>query len=116
MEVKLHGDFRSRRLKNTTDELRQQDATLRQLLVEACGRFGLVVAGYSGRDSSIMDTLDEATSRPGSFPAGLFWLHRGDDPGFRALTRCSPTPPPAASRRRSSASRTSMKRFATRSG
>jgi hypothetical protein len=25
-EIKLHGDFRSRRLKNTYDELRQQDA------------------------------------------------------------------------------------------
>jgi SIR2-like protein len=79
VEVKLHGDFRSRRLKNTNDELRQQDARLRQLLVEACGRFGLVAAGYSGRDGSIMDTLDEAASRPGAFPAGLFWLHRGDD-------------------------------------
>jgi hypothetical protein len=80
VEVKLHGDFRSRRLKNTNDELRQQDARLRQLLVETCGRFGLVAAGYSGRDSSIMDTLDEAASRRGAFPAGLFWLHRGDDP------------------------------------
>ena len=30
VEVKLHGDFRSRRLKNTGDELRQQDARLRQ--------------------------------------------------------------------------------------
>jgi hypothetical protein len=72
VEVKLHGDFRSRRLKNTNDELRQQDARLRQLLVETCMRFGLVVAGYSGRDSSIMDALDEllasaARSRPGSF-------------------------------------------------
>jgi NAD-dependent SIR2 family protein deacetylase len=57
VEVKLHGDFRSRRLKNTADELRQQDARLRQLLVETCGRFGLVAAGYSGRDSSIMDAL-----------------------------------------------------------
>lgn len=80
VEVKLHGDFRSRRLKNTNDELRLQDAQLRQLLVEACGRLGLVVAGYSGRDSSIMDTLDEAADRPGAFPAGLFWLHRGDGP------------------------------------
>lgn len=79
VEVKLHGDFRSRRLKNTNDELRQQDSRLRQLLVEACGRFGLVVAGYSGRDSSIMDALDEAASRPGAFPAGLFWLHRGEE-------------------------------------
>jgi hypothetical protein len=79
VEVKLHGDFRSRRLKNTNDELRQQDARLRQLLVEACGWFGLVVAGYSGRDSSIMDALDEAAGAPGAFPAGLFWLHRGED-------------------------------------
>jgi NAD-dependent SIR2 family protein deacetylase len=52
VEVKLHGDFRSRRLKNTNDELRHQDAKLRQLLVNACGRFGLMVAGYSGRDMS----------------------------------------------------------------
>ncbi|WP_218191228.1 SIR2 family protein [Enhydrobacter aerosaccus] len=88
VEVKLHGDFRSRRLKNTNDELRQQDSQLRQLLVDACARFGLVVAGYSGRDRSIMDTLDEAASRSGAFPAGLFWLHRGDDlplPRVRAL-------------------------------
>ena len=25
-----------------------------------------------------MDTLEEAIGRPGAFPAGLFWLHRGD--------------------------------------
>lgn len=79
IEVKLHGDFRSRRLKNTNDELRQQDAQLRQLLVETSGRFGLVVAGYSGRDSSVMDTLDDAAGQGGAFPAGLFWLHRGED-------------------------------------
>jgi hypothetical protein len=79
VEVKLHGDFRSRRLKNTNDELRHQDARLRQLLVQACGRFGLVVAGYSGRDNSIMDTLDEAASRRGAFPGGLFWLHHGEE-------------------------------------
>ena len=60
VEVKLHGDFRSRRLKNTGDELRHQDVRLRQLLVDSCRRFGLVVAGYSGRDNSIMDALEEA--------------------------------------------------------
>jgi NAD-dependent SIR2 family protein deacetylase len=79
VEVKLHGDFRSRRLKNTNDELRQEDARLRQLLVETCARFGLLVAGYSGRDNSIMDALDEAAGQRGAFPAGLFWLHRGED-------------------------------------
>jgi NAD-dependent SIR2 family protein deacetylase len=80
VEIKLHGDFRSRRLKNTGDELRHQDARLRQVLVDSCRRFGLVVAGYSGRDESVMDALDEALQHPGAFPAGLFWLHRGEAP------------------------------------
>lgn len=79
VEVKLHGDFRSRRLKNTNDELRMQDARLRRLLVDCCRRFGLVVAGYSGRDDSILDTLEDALKEHGAFPSGLFWLHRGDD-------------------------------------
>jgi len=79
LEVKLHGDFRSRRLKNTSDELRLQDERLRQIMVDACRRFGLVVAGYSGRDSSVMDTLEEALKQKGAFPAGLFWLYRGED-------------------------------------
>ncbi len=75
--VKLHGDFQSRRLKNITDELRSQDAKLRAALVESCKRSGLAVVGYSGRDASVMEALNEAAV-PGAFPAGLFWLHRGD--------------------------------------
>lgn len=78
VEVKLHGDFRSRRLKNTADELRLQDERLTKVLVDACRRFGLVIAGYSGRDSSVMDALDEAL-QAGAFPGGLFWLHRGEN-------------------------------------
>ncbi len=78
VEIKLHGDFRSRRLKNTSDELRHQDATLRELLIDSCGRWGLIVAGYSGRDDSIMDALDQALERASRFPGGLFWLLRGE--------------------------------------
>jgi hypothetical protein len=78
IEVKIHGDFRSRRLKNTTDELRHQDAQLRGVLIDACRRYGLIVVGYSGRDDSVMDTLDEALKAEGAFPQGLFWLHRGE--------------------------------------
>jgi len=85
--VKLHGDFRSRRLKNTTDELRQQDAALRQQLVDACRRSGLVVAGYSGRDDSVMDALETALNQPGGYPGGLFWLHRGSDPPLGRVIR-----------------------------
>jgi NAD-dependent SIR2 family protein deacetylase len=77
---KLHGDFHSRRLKNTSEELRAQEAQLRQTLVEACAQFGLVVVGYSGRDDSVMDALTEALRRRPVFPGGLTWLHRADAP------------------------------------
>ena len=79
VEIKLHGDFRSRRLKNTGDELRQQDKRLRRLLAECGQRFGLVVAGYSGRDSSVMDAFDVVLQADRAFPAGLFWLRRSED-------------------------------------
>ena len=79
VEVKLHGDFRFRKLKNTSDELRHQDTRLRQTLVDSCRQFGLVVVGYSGRDDSVMDTLEEALRSPATFQNGLFWLHRGDE-------------------------------------
>ena len=87
VEIKLHGDFRSRRLKNTDDELRHQDAQLRQALVDSCERDGLVVIGYSGRDNSIMDALKEAVERPSAFPAGLFWLHRGGGAPLQRVSR-----------------------------
>ena len=63
LEIKLHGDFRSRRLKNTGDELRHQDARLRQALVDLCQRMGLTVAGYSGRDASVIEFSGSGTRR-----------------------------------------------------
>ncbi len=80
IEIKLHGDFRSRRLKNTDNELREQDTRLRNMFVASCRRFGLIVAGYSGRDDSVMNALEEALKEPGGYPSGLFWLHRGESP------------------------------------
>lgn len=73
---KLHGDFQSVALKNTTEELRTQDGALRAALVESCKRFGLVVAGYSGRDSSIMTALEDALSYSNPYPSGLFWISK----------------------------------------
>ena len=87
VEVKLHGDFRSRRLKNTPAELRTQDTKLGQTLVHCCQQYGLVVAGYSGRDDSVMDSLERAIAGTSSFPAGLFWLHRGDNAPLPRVAR-----------------------------
>jgi hypothetical protein len=85
VQVKLHGDFRFRSLKNTPAELRHQDAQLRRALIEACQSSGLVVTGYSGRDDSVMAALLEAVGRSSSFPGGLFWLHKGDYPPLLAV-------------------------------
>jgi len=73
--AKLHGDYKEDRLKNTSAELQSQDAAMRKVLVGCVGRFGLVVAGYSGRDASVMAALSEAVVDR-AFPGGLFWVAR----------------------------------------
>ena len=74
--VKLHGDYQSEHLKNTAEELQVQDERLRTVFVQALIRFGLVVVGYSGRDDSVMDALDEVVAIEGAMPSGLWWVSR----------------------------------------
>ncbi len=79
--VKLHGDYQSDQLKNTAAELREQDSLHRTALVQAAQRYGLIVAGYSGRDASLMAALTDAAGGATPFQAGLFWCRRpGEDP------------------------------------
>ena len=75
---KLHGDFQSRRLKNTSEELQAQDAQLRRELVGACKQHGLIITGYSGRDRSVMAALEEAIDGGRGYPSGLFWFSRSE--------------------------------------
>lgn len=82
--VKIHGDYQSEDLKNTTDELREQDEQLRGLVLEVGAQLGLVVVGYSGRDDSVMDLLDQLVAAEGSLPGGLWWVAR---PGSALLPR-----------------------------
>ena len=70
---KLHGDFRYDSIKNLSADLASQNADLSQCLANAANRFGLIVAGYSGRDESIMGLLWSALATPNPFPHGLFW-------------------------------------------
>jgi hypothetical protein len=83
---KLHGDYHSDSLKNTDAELRRQDDEMRRNLVDACRRQGLAVIGYSGRDASIMEALEEALDEGRGFPGGLFWFKRGQDTPYPAVT------------------------------
>ena len=79
--VKLHGDYFSDKIKNTTDELQTQDKKLRDILSISLDTNGLCVMGYSGRDKSIMDVLRESVKKSSSFSNGLFWFTRaGSEP------------------------------------
>ena len=71
---KLHGDFRYDSIKNLSADLATQNAALSECLVNAANRFGFVVAGYSGRDASIMALFREVLNSHNPFPHGLFWL------------------------------------------
>lgn len=75
---KIHGDFQSERLKNLASELQSQDAALRDALATAAARFGLAVAGYSGRDASVMEALRNGLKQPKPYPEGIYWFVRGD--------------------------------------
>lgn len=74
--LKLHGDFREKRLMNTDAELREQDATLRQFVVDVSRQFGLIISGYSGRDRSVMRMLEDTAAVPDAWPHGLWWCVR----------------------------------------
>ncbi len=69
--VALHGDYRYDALRNTPTELREGDRKLREALVRELRDKSLVVCGYSGRDDSVMEALEEAYSQPG--PGRLYW-------------------------------------------
>jgi hypothetical protein len=75
--VSLHGDFRYDELKNTTDELQQQEAEFRKEFLHELRDHDLIVVGYSGRDQSLMDILVEAYSEP--YPCRLYWCGYGQE-------------------------------------
>jgi hypothetical protein len=77
---KLHGDFRYESLKNLPADLATQNAALSECLVNAGNRFGFIVAGYSGRDLSVMDLLGKVLETNNPFPHGLFWTHLKGSP------------------------------------
>ena len=55
--ISLHGDYRYDKLKNTKKELQTQEDELRAALISTLKTHSLIVSGYSGRDTSVMDAL-----------------------------------------------------------
>lgn len=78
---KLHGDFQYDSIKNLSTDLATQNAELSQCMIIAGSRFGFVVAGYSGRDDSVMSVFKNILAAPNPFPHGLFWMKmKGSEP------------------------------------
>lgn len=78
---KLHGDFQYDSIKNLSSDLVAQNAQLSQCMTMAGTRFGFVVAGYSGRDGSVMALFKSILEAPNPFPHGLYWMKmRGSTP------------------------------------
>lgn len=71
LSVALHGDYRYDALKNTDKELQEQDERMRAALVDRVKNSSLIISGCSGRDDSIMETLADGFTRPGS--GRLYW-------------------------------------------
>jgi NAD-dependent SIR2 family protein deacetylase len=73
--IKLHGDYKYGELKNSKEELSNQEPTFRKKLIEYLNDKHLIVSGYSGRDTSIMEALKESYSQKGS--GRLYWCGYG---------------------------------------
>jgi len=71
--AKIHGDFRYQKIKNLSKDLLSNDEKIQECFVAAAGRYGLIVAGYSGRDGNVMAMLEKALSQPNPFPHGIWW-------------------------------------------
>jgi hypothetical protein len=67
--------------------LATQNEDLSKALLNAANRFGFIIAGYSGRDESVMDLLCSALSTPNPFPHGLFWTGMKGAPVLPAVSQ-----------------------------
>ncbi len=71
--AKVHGDFRYRSIKNLSSDLLANDEEIQKCFIAAAGRYGLVVAGYSGRDANVMakDAAEAASQAKSEFLANM---------------------------------------------
>jgi len=71
--AKIHGDFRYQSIKNLSIDLKSNDSEMQRCFIAAGNRFGIVISGYSGRDSNVMEMFYTAINQNNAFPFGIFW-------------------------------------------
>ena len=73
--VKLHGDYRDTRIKNTSEELENYSLELNNFLDRVFDEFGLVVCGWSGTwDKALRAAILRSPTRR----FATFWLAKGE--------------------------------------
>ena len=77
--IKLHGDFLYDNIKNTIAELETLETNTKRKLSQFAKEYGLIVLGYSGRDRSVMDTLELLLKDDGNYMQGVYWCIRPGD-------------------------------------
>lgn len=74
--LKLHGDFLYSKLKNTSEEIEEQDPNMVEQFLHILSQDGLIVVGYSGEDKSVMKILWRISGND-----DFYWcIRRGDEP------------------------------------
>lgn len=75
MVIKLHGDYRDTRIKNTPEELANYSGEMNRLLDRILDEYGLVICGWSGTyDTALRNAILRTPTRRFT----TFWLTRGD--------------------------------------
>lgn len=73
--VKLNGDYRDTRIKNTPEELENYSQTLNQFLNRVLDEFGLIICGWSGEwDTALRNAILRSPNRR----FATYWLAKGE--------------------------------------
>jgi NAD-dependent SIR2 family protein deacetylase len=83
--IALHGDYKYGPMKNTSNELDNQSEIFIDALKNELRTRSLIVLGYSGRDNSLMEALNEAYAVRGA--GRLYWCGYGEEipPNVKSL-------------------------------
>ena len=71
--IKLHGDFLYDNIRNTPSETASLEENIEEKMRQFAREYGLIVIGYSGRDASVMQSLESLLTDSASFPNGIYW-------------------------------------------
>ena len=71
--IKLHGDYLYDRIQNTAEELQKLEQHIGQLSATRLSDNQLLVIGYSGNDSSILNWFKSNMDNPSFASKGIYW-------------------------------------------